>query len=321
VTREARIGSAIALGSPHTELLDDWKVSFVDFSPGGRAGLAAALHEVEGLLVNSHATVDAATLELAPRLRVISTVSVGFDHIDVVAAGRRAITVTTAPVLSDAVADLTLALIIMTARRLREGVEDLTRGVWSTGLLGTDVRGKRLLLVGFGRIGREVAARALACKMSVCAFDLQTNLAPMAGVDRVASLADGLRQADIVSLHVDLNPSTRHLLGAEAIAMMKPTAFVINTARGGVVDQVALTQALIERRIAGAGLDVLEHEPPDADDPLLKLPNVVVLPHIGSATTETRRAMLDCAVDNLAACMRGESCEHSLVIPPEAPVG
>ena len=251
MTAKARIGSAIALGSPHVELLDDWDLSVVDFSPAGRAGMAAALRDVEGLLVNSHAAVDATTLDLAPRLRAISTVSAGFDHIDLVVAARRSITVTTAPVLSDAVADLTLALIIMTARRLREGVEDLTRGVWSTGLLGTDVRGKRLLLVGFGRIGREVAARALACKMSVCAFDVQTDLPPMAGVDRVASLADGLRQADVVSLHVDLNPSTRHLLDAAAFAMMKPTAIVINTARGGVIDQVALTQALVDRRIAG----------------------------------------------------------------------
>lgn len=316
MTAKTRIGSAIALGSPHVELLDEWDLSVVDFSPGGRAGLATALHDVEGLLVNSHATVDATTLELAPRLRAISTVSVGFDHIDVAVAGRRAITVTTAPVLSDAVADLTLALIIMTARRLREAVEDLTHGVWSTGLLGTDVRGKRLLLVGFGRIGREVAARALTCKMSVCAFDVRSNVPPMAGVDRVASLAEGLRQADVVSLHVDLNPSTRHLLDAAAFALMKPTAIVINTARGGVVDQPALTQALLEHRIAGAGLDVLEQEPPDPGDPLLNLPNVVLLPHIGSATTETRRAMLDCAVDNLVACMRGERCEHALVIAP-----
>ena len=177
MTAKARIGSAIALGSPHIELLDDWDLSVVDFSPAGRAGMASALHDVEGLLVNSHAAVDATTLDLAPRLRAISTVSAGFDHIDLVVAARRSITVTTAPVLSDAVADLTLALIIMTARRLREGVEDLTRGVWSTGLLGTDVRGKRLLLVGFGRIGREVAARALACKMSVCAFDVQDRSA------------------------------------------------------------------------------------------------------------------------------------------------
>jgi phosphoglycerate dehydrogenase-like enzyme len=143
-----------------------------------------------------------------------------------------------------------------------------------------------------------------------------SNVPPMAGVDRVASLAEGLQQADVVSLHVDLNPSTRHLLDAAAFAMMKPTAIVINTARGGVVDQAALLQALVEHRIAGAGLDVLEQEPPDPSDPLLELPNVVVLPHIGSATTETRRAMLDCAVDNLVACMRGERCEHALAIAP-----
>jgi glyoxylate reductase len=256
--------------------------------------------------------VDAATIEAAPRLRAISTVSVGFDHIDLTVAGGRSITVTTTPVLSDAVADLTLALITMTYRRLREAMADLDRGFWNDRLLGSDVRGKRLLLVGFGRIGREVAARALAAKMQVGAFDLRRDLEPMAGVERVATLAEGLAWADVVSLHVDLNPSTRHLLDAAALGLMKPTAIVINTARGGVVDQAALTQALVDGRIAGAGLDVLEVEPPDPADPLLALPNVVVLPHIGSATTETRRAMLDCAVTNLAACLRGDPCAHAL---------
>ena len=164
-------------------------------------------------------------------------------------------------------------------------------------MLGSDVRAKVLLIVGFGRIGREVAARALACKMRVCAFDPRADLAPMAGVERVATLADGLALADVVSVHVDLNPTTRHLL---------------DTARGGVVDQAALTRALVDGRIAAAGLDVLEAEPPDPADPLLHLPNVVVLPHIGSATTETRRAMLDCAVANLVTCLRGEVCEHAL---------
>jgi glyoxylate reductase len=239
-------------------------------------------------------------------------VSVGFDHIDLAVAGRRAITVTTAPVLSDAVADLTLALIIMVERRLREAVDDIGRGVWSTARLGSDVRGKQLLLVGFGRIGREIAARALACKMQVRTFDVRADLEPMAGVERVATLADGLARADIVSLHVDLNPATRHMLDAAAFALMKPNAIVINTSRGGVIDQAALTRALVEKRIAGAGLDVLEDEPPAPDDPLLTMPNVVVLPHLGSATAETRRAMLDCAVDNLVACMRGETCDHAL---------
>ena len=316
MTENVRVVSAVALGSPHLEQFSDCDLTVVDFAMAEPDELAEALRDAEGLLINSHVALDAPTLDLAPRLRAISTVSVGFDHIDLVVAGGRAISVTTTPVLSDAVADLTLALITMTLRRLREAVDDIGHGIWSTGRLGTDVRGRNLLLVGFGRIGREVAARALAAKMIVSVFDVRADLPSMAGVERVASLEDGLARADIVSLHVDLNPSTRHLLDGAALALMKPTAIVINTARGGVVDQTALTKALIERRIAGAGLDVLETEPPDPIDPILHMPNVVVLPHIGSATTETRRAMLDCAVDNRVACLRGDACEH--VLPPAA---
>ena len=313
-TPKRRVVTAVPLASQHRECFDEWELVAVDFARASRDDLADALQDATGLLVNSHVALDAATLELAPRLQAISTVSVGFDHIDLTVAGRRAITVTTTPVLSDAVADLTLALIIMVERRLREAVADMGRGIWSNGLLGSDIREKQLLLIGFGRIGREVAARALACKMRVSAFDVRSDLAPMAGVERVSTLADGLARADVVSLHVDLNPATRHLLDDAAFAAMKPNAIVINTSRGGVVDQAALTRALIEGRIAGAGLDVLEDEPPDPDDPLIGLPNVVVLPHIGSATTETRRAMLDCAVDNLVACMRGDACPHALAI-------
>jgi lactate dehydrogenase-like 2-hydroxyacid dehydrogenase len=315
VTPRDRIVTAVPLASPQLERLDEWDLVVVDFAHARRPELVDALQDAAGLLVNSHVDVDEATLALAPRLRAISTVSVGFDHIDLTVAGRRAITVTTTPVLSDAVADLTLALIVMVERRLREAIIDMGNGLWSTGLLGSDVRDKQLLLVGFGRIGREVAARALACKMRVCAFDTRGDLEPMAGVERVATLAEGLARADVVSLHVDLNPTTRHLLDDQAFAAMKPNAIVINTSRGGVVDQAALTRALVERCIGGAGLDVLEGEPPDPGDPLLALPNVVVLPHIGSATTETRRAMLDCAVDNLVACMRGDACRHALKLP------
>jgi len=208
----ARIVSAVALGSPHLEQFAGWDLAVVDFATASTADLSDALRDAEGLLVNSHVSVDAATLDLAPSLRAISTVSVGFDHIDLEVAGRRSITVTTTPVLSDAVADLTLALITMVLRRLGEAASDLGRGVWSNSLLGSDVRGKQLLLVGFGRIGREVAARALAAKMRVCAFDLRADLPPMAGVERVASFAEGVSRADVVSLHVDLNPSTRHFL-------------------------------------------------------------------------------------------------------------
>jgi len=220
--------------------------------------------------------------------------------------------VTHTPVLSDAVADLTLALILMTARRLGEAVDIVANGGWDDALLGTDLRSKTLLIVGFGRIGREVARRALGFKMHVCAFDARAESEEIAGVERVATLTDGLARADIVSIHVDLNPTTRHLIDGAALAAMKPTAFLINTSRGGVVDQQALTSALVEHRLGGAGLDVLEREPPGAAEPLLAMRNVVVLPHIGSATVETRRAMLDCAVDNLATCLRGEKCEHAL---------
>ncbi len=308
---KARIVSAVPLGADDLAELGDWDVDIVDFA-GDRGSLEAALAGAEGLLVNSHAPLDVGMLDAAPNLRVISTISVGVDHIPVAEALTREIVVTHTPVLSDAVADLTLGLMVMVARRLGEAVADMGRGLWSDGLLGTDLKGKTLLLIGFGRIGREVAARALAFKMNVCAFDARVEVPGMPGVDLVGSLAAGLERADFVSLHVDLNPSTRHLVDDAAIAFMKPTAIVINTSRGGVIDQAALTRALIEGRLAGAGLDVLETEPPPPDEPLLSLPNVVVLPHIGSATTETRNTMRDCAIANLAACLRGTECAHTL---------
>jgi glyoxylate reductase len=311
---KARIVSAIPLGRDHLDRLDEWEVVVVDFGRESRAGIEAALADAEGLLVNSHAPVDESMLATAKRLRVISTVSVGFDHVPVAAAAARNIAVTHTPVLTDAVADLTLGLMVMVARRLGEAVGDMQRGVWSDDLLGADLRGKTLFVVGLGRIGREVAARALAFKMQVCGFDARVDVPEVAGVERVATLADGLRRADVVTLHVDLNGSTRHLLDDAALALMKPSAIVLNTSRGGVIDQSALTRALAEGRLAGAGLDVLETEPPDADEPLLSMPNVVVLPHIGSATVETRNAMRDCAIDNLAACLRGEPCAHVLSI-------
>ncbi len=308
----ARVVSAVPLGPEQLDRLAEWEVIVVDFSRTPRPEVEAALSEAEGLLVNSHAPVDASLLEAASRLRIISTISVGYDHISVATTTSRGISVANAPVLSDAVADLTLGLMVMVARRLKEAVGDMNRGVWSDGLLGADLRGKTLLLVGFGRIGREVAARALACKMRVCAFDARADAPGMDGVEWVATLADGLHRADIVSLHVDLNPSTFHLIDDTTIALMKPSAIVVNTSRGGVIDQAALARALGEGRLGGAGLDVLETEPPAAGESLLAMANVVVLPHIGSATVETRNAMRDCAIDNLIACMRNEHCEHIL---------
>jgi len=308
----APVVSAVRLVPPQLDQLGSWDLRVVDFVHANRRDLADALHDAEGLLINSHVTADSALLELAPHLRALSTISVGVDHIDLAAAARRTITVTHTPVLSDAVADLTLGLMLMTARRLGEAVDLVANGGWDDALLGADLRSKTLLIVGFGRIGREVAQRALGFKMHVCAYDARAEVQEMVGVERVATLVEGLARADVVSLHVDLNATTRHLIDEAALAAMKPTAFLINTSRGGVVDQVALTSALAEHRLGGAGLDVLETEPPGAGEPLIAMRNVVVLPHIGSATIETRRAMLNCAVDNLVACLRGETCENAL---------
>ncbi len=310
-----RVVSAVALDDELRGRLAGIDVEQCDLKQNVAAA-ASALATADGVLVTSHVTVDKTFLDRAPNLRVISTISAGYDHIDLATARSRGITVTTAPVLTDAVADLTLALIVMVLRRLGFALAEMQAGRWRTDLLGTDVRGKTLLIVGFGRIGREVARRALAAKMRVIAYDVRAELPPADGVERVELLDDALARADVVSLHVDLNPSTHHMLDTAAFARMKPTAIVVNAARGGVIDQAALTRALQNGTIAGAGLDVLEVEPPTGDDPLLTLPNVVVLPHIGSATVETRRAMLECAVDNVGACLRGEPCDYVLRAAP-----
>lgn len=176
--------------------------------------------------------------------------------------------------------------------------------------LGADLKDKTLALVGHGRIGHEVAARARAFKMRVIFFDPQSRLVPLPGVLGVDSLEAALKEADFVSLHVDLNPSTRHLIGERELGWMKRSALLINTARGAVVDQAALCDALSSARIAGAALDVLELEPPGPSDRILSLDNVLILPHIGSATVETRRAMAELAVRNLIACVHGEPCDY-----------
>lgn len=268
---------------------------------------ARAVADAEGLMVSSLVTVDRQVIASAPRLRVISTMSVGLDHIDLDAARERQIVVTVTPVLSDAVADLVMALMIMLSRRIPQGMRAVANGGWSGVPLGGDLAGKLLFIVGLGRIGRAVALRALSAKMRVKYVDSRSDVPAMAGVDRTDGLAEGLREADFVSLHVDLNAETRHLIGSAELTLMKRSAFLVNTSRGGVVDQGALVRALAQGDIAGAGLDVLQDEPPHADEPLLKSPNVIIVPHIGSATTETRHAMAQCAVDNLLMGLRRET--------------
>jgi glyoxylate reductase len=262
--------------------------------------LSEALRDADGLLLTNLTRIDASLLEQALHLKVISNIGVGLDHVDLGAAERLGIDVQITPVLSDAVADLVMALAIMLSRRLRDAIDCATHEKWRQAPLGHDLKGKTIFLVGFGRIGREVARRALACGMRVCFFDISDGIS-MEGAERVPDLATGLTTADFVSLHVDLNAKTHHLIGAEELSLLKPSAYLINTARGGVVDQAALSQALAEGRIAGAGLDVLEDEPPRLGESLLCEPRAIVLPHIGTATEETRRRMRELAVEHLLA--------------------
>jgi len=284
-----------------------------------RAELLRSLSDVDGLL--GRATIDAELLNAAPKLRVVSNIAVGYDNVDLAAATKRGVLITNTPgVLSDAVADLTMALMLQLSRRLPEAdrfVRDQRWGKRGETLdLGIDLKGKTLSIVGMGRIGQIVAERALAFGMRIVCYDVQGAVDSDLPLDQTPSLQDALRQADFVSLHTNLTPDSRHLIGDAELALMKPTAYLINTARGSIVDQAALCRALSDGGIAGAALDVLEDEPPSPDDPILSLPNVIITPHIGSATHETRSAMAGLAVRNLIACLKGDPCPN--VVNPDA---
>jgi glyoxylate reductase len=249
--------------------------------------------------------VDAALLDAAPGLRAIANLAVGTDNIDLEAAAARGIPVGNTPdVLTDATADLTLALMLAIVRRLPEGAARVREGRWGTWQpaedLGGDLAGRTLGVVGWGRIGQAVAARAAAFGMDVAYHSRSSGL----------PLAELLERADVVSLHTPLTPDTRGLIDAAALKRMKPTAYLVNTARGGVLDQSALREALVAGEIAGAALDVTDPEPLPPDDPLLDAPNLLVVPHIGSATTGTRAQMAAMAVDNLLAALDGRPMPH-----------
>jgi glyoxylate reductase len=259
----------------------------------------------EGLLSMLTDRVDAELLDAAPGLKVIANYAVGSDNIDLDAARKRNIPVGVTPdVLTDATADLAFALMLAGARRFTEASAAVRDGAWSTWspdwLLGRDVHGATLGIVGFGRIGRAVAKRAEGFDMTV----LHTS---HRGDDAGAvPLEELLARSDFVSLHVPLTAETRHLIDDEALGRMKPDAILVNTGRGGLVDQEALKRALEDGTIAGAALDVTDPEPLPPDDPLLEAPNLQVLPHIGSATHAAREGMADRAVDNILAGVDGE---------------
>jgi glyoxylate reductase len=281
--------------------------------------LLGALSDIDGVLATTRVPFDEEVLAAAPRLRVVSNFGVGYDNVDVEAASRHGVLVCNTPgVLSDAVADLTMGMAIALARRLVDSERSVREGQWMRGAaqLGADLKGKTLGIIGLGRIGRGVARRAQPFGMSICFHDQFREPGEESAFCLYRDLDDLLREADFVSLHVNLTDETRKLIGARELAIMKPAAYLINTSRGQVIDQAALVEALQQKKIAGAALDVLEREPPLPDDPILQLSNVLLLPHIGSATRETRGAMLDLAVDNLLAALRGAT--PPCVVNPEA---
>lgn len=278
-----------------------------------RADLLALVAGAEAVLTLLHDRVDDELFDAAgPQLRCVANVAVGYDNVDVAAAERRGVVVTNTPgVLDDATADLTMALILAATRRLVEGDRMVRSGQpWSWGMgfmLGSSLQGKRLGIVGLGGIGKWVAQRARAFGMEIVYH--QRNPAP-ADVEaalgaELLALEQLLTTADVVSLHCPLTPETRHLIGAEQLAAMKPSAVLINAARGPIVDEAALTQALAERQIAAAGLDVFEREP-EVEAGLLLLENVVLTPHLGSATVETRTAMAELAARNAISVLGGQ---------------
>jgi lactate dehydrogenase-like 2-hydroxyacid dehydrogenase len=279
----------------------------VEVWPGALPPTAAQLRELtagaEGLLCLLTDQIGAALIEAAPRLRAIANYAVGSDNIDLAAAAARGIPVGVTPdVLTDATADLAMGLLLAVARKLPAAAASVRAGGWRTwepqGWLGLELRGATLLIVGAGRIGTAVGERATAFGMKVRYANRGDDLGAL------------LREADAVSLHVPLTPQTRHLVDEHALRLMPQHAVLVNTSRGGVIDQQALRRALHEGWIAGAGLDVTDPEPPAPDDPLLGAPNLVVVPHIGSATHAAREKMADLAVDNLLAALGGEPMPH-----------
>lgn len=252
---------------------------------------------------------------LLPDLRIIAQYAVGFDNIDLDCATRHGVYVTNTPdVLTDATADLTWALILAVTRRVVEADRFVRDGSWKrsgtawhpTMMLGYDLKGKVLGILGAGRIGRAVAKRALGFDMKIIYYDVQRVSEMEAMGARYVDLETLFRESDILTIHTPLTPETQNLINESRLRLMKRTAFIVNTARGKIIDLNALYRALKEGWIAGAGLDVFPEEPLDPSHPITTLPNVVLTPHIGSATYETRARMADVVYQNLEAFVRGQ---------------
>ena len=290
--------------------------------PLGAEGLQGALQSADALLCTVTDRLTDEVLSVEPRrARLLANFGVGFNHIDVGSAERHGLAVSNTPdVLTDATADLAMTLLLTVTRRAGEGERHLREGVWTgwrpTHMLGTQVSGKTLGLVGMGRIARAVAKRAHhGFDMKVIFHDPYPPSADVArslGAEPRERLEQVLEEADFVSLHCPATPETRHLMNADRLGRLKPGAYLINTARGDVVDEAALVAALRSGRLAGAGLDVFEREPQVSPE-LLAMENVVLLPHLGSATRETRVAMGLRALENLRLFFQGKPLRDKVV--------
>ena len=261
--------------------------------------------------------IDAETIHAATRLKILANYAVGYNNIDLMAARQRGLIVTNTPdVLTDATADLTWALLLATARRIVEGDTLVRSGRWTgwspTQLMGAEISGKTLGIIGMGRIGQAVAQRGMGFRMLVRYHTSQPMIASsLPGEWEYRTLQDLLMEADAVTIHVPLTPATHHLIGARELTWMKPTAFMINTARGPIIDEGALVEALKKGIIAGAGLDVYEQEPA-IHTALVQLKQVVLLPHLGSATLHARVQMGLVCVNNIHAVLEGRPAPNQI---------
>ncbi len=271
-----------------------------------------------GALTHGANKVDGNVLDRHPNLRVVSNYAVGYDNIDVPAATARGVAVCNTPdVLTQATAELAFSLMLATARRIPEGVDYVRAGKWKTWgpqlLLGQPLTGATVGIVGFGRIGKAFARMCTGFGTRILAWDRSPHTKTTDGMDvTFVDMDTLLAESDFVSIHVALSDTTRHLIGAAELKKMKPTAILVNSARGPVVDTDALVEALQGGEIFAAGLDVTDPEPIPADHPLVHMPNCVVIPHIGSATTQTRNAMAELAANNLVAVLQGRQPEAIL---------
>lgn len=310
-SRAARVVITRELPGPGADLLRRAGHDVIVRSAPGPASadeLRALVADADALLCTLSDRIDGQLLAAAPRLRAVANYAVGYDNLDLAALAARQIAVGNTPdVLTDATADLAFALLLAAARRLPEAQRRVIDGAWSTwepaDLLGLELAGARLVIVGAGRIGRATGTRAEAFGMTV------------EYVGRHDDLHAALGRADVVSLHAPLTAQTHHLIGAEALRAIRPGAILVNSARGGLVDQVALAAALHDGRLRAAALDVTDPEPLPPTDPLLHAPNLIALPHIGSATDRTRAAMSERAARNLIAALAGEPMPWPVALP------